>query len=219
MDRKARARAGLVLGAALALVALTDGLNATAAAPLPAGEELVPNTVARISHVSERTGTITKAELRHGLVLAAVGEGLRRVPKSGGRRYERLERIALDSLLERIWVRGLAAEMDIAVTGRQVKRQLALIKQQSFKSGAEYRQFLRESRFTRRDVFERVEVEMLAERIQVRLQRRIEREARNEYEEQKAFEEFVKEFNERWRSRTVCAPVYATERCSNGPPT
>lgn len=35
--------------------------------------------------------------------------------------------------------------------------------------------------------------------------------------EQEFFLAFVEEFNETWRARTVCAPQYATERCSNGP--
>ncbi|MEX2107431.1 MAG: SurA N-terminal domain-containing protein [Solirubrobacterales bacterium] len=34
--------------------------------------------------------------------------------------------------------------------------------------------------------------------------------------EGKAFERFVKDFEDRWRSRTVCAPGFAVEACSNG---
>jgi hypothetical protein len=77
---------------------------------------------------------------------------------------------------------------------------------------------LRASRYTRRDVNDRVELQLLSARLQVRLERQIEREARNEFEEQRALREFSVEFNERWRARTVCAPEYATDRCSNGPP-
>ena len=35
--------------------------------------------------------------------------------------------------------------------------------------------------------------------------------------EQEYFADFVKHFNARWRARTVCLPMYADERCSNGP--
>jgi len=140
------------------------------------------------------------------------------VPKPGEGGYERLERKAIDNLLEVIWIQGLAAEMGIAVTRRQVSSELAQIKKESFKSEAEYHNFLREARYTKRDVDQRVELQLLSTRLQERLQGRIEREARNPFEEQQAFEQFVTEFNERWRARTVCAPQYATDRCSNGPP-
>lgn len=207
----------MVLGAALALVAPAEGLNASAAL-LPASEELVPNTVARVSEVGDRTGTITRAEFRHQVVLAAVAAGRERVPGPKTPAYEQFARNALQSLLEMVWIRGEAAAWDVVVTHREVKRQLALIKRESFESAAEYRRFLRESRFTRRDIYERVEFGLVAEELRRRLQKRIAREARNPYEERRAWQEFIAEFNERWRERTVCAPAYATERCSNGPP-
>jgi hypothetical protein len=34
---------------------------------------------------------------------------------------------------------------------------------------------------------------------------------------QKAFDRFIREYEERWRARTVCAMGYVTVRCSNGP--
>lgn len=108
--------------------------------------------------------------------------------------------------------------MGIAVTRRQVSRELTLIKRESFESEAEYRRFLKEARYTNRDIYERVELQLLSMRMQLRIEKRIQRDARNEFEEQQAFKEFVAEFNEKWRARTVCAPQYATERCSNGPP-
>jgi hypothetical protein len=185
---------------------------------LPAPEELVPNTIARVSDVPGRQGVLTKPEFRHALVLAAAAAGLRSAPKPGSGKYERLKEAAVDGLLETAWIHGQAAEWGIAVTRRQVSRELALIKRESFRSEAEYRQFLRASRYTRRDVNDRVELQLLSARLQVRLERQIEREARNEFEEQRALREFSVEFNERWRARTVCAPEYATDRCSNGPP-
>lgn len=35
--------------------------------------------------------------------------------------------------------------------------------------------------------------------------------------EQEAFNRFVRSYNRRWRARTVCAPGFVTEYCSNGP--
>ena len=61
--------------------------------------------------------------------------------------------------------------MDVAVTHRQVAREVALIKRESFKDGAEFRRLLKEVRYTRRDVNERVEIQMLGTRLQRRLSR------------------------------------------------
>jgi SurA-like N-terminal domain len=208
-----------VAGSIAAVVALViAGGLAERSFALPAAEELAPNTVARVSDVPVRKGTITTAEFRHALLLTAVSAGRRSTPKPGGNGYERLKKNAIGALLETAWVRGEAVEMDIVVTHHQVSRELAQIKRESFESEAEYHRFLRASHYTRRDVYERVELQLLSLRMQKRLQTRIERESRNKYEEQQAFQEFVTEFTERWRARTVCAPEYATDRCSNGPP-
>jgi hypothetical protein len=181
---------------------------------MPAPEELAPNTVVLVSNVPVRRGTITRAEFQHGLVLTAVAAGFRSAPRPGAKGYERLKERTVHSLLEAVWVYGEAAERDIAVTPSEVARKLALIKRQSFESAAEYRRFLKESRYTRRDVNERVELQLLSARLQRRIIRPIERESRNRFEEQQAIREFVTEFNARWRGRTVCAPEYATDLCS-----
>ena len=104
--------------------------------------------------------------------------------------------------------------MGIGVTRRQVLRELARLKRQAFKSAAEYRRFLREAHYTRRDVIERVEIQILSTRIQERIAEGI----RGEAALQKAFAKFVAEYEQRWHARTVCAPEYAIARCSNAPP-
>lgn len=189
------------------------GWGGTSWGALPSPEELAPNTVARVSDVPRRTGTITRAEFRHSLVVAAAAEGRRAIPKPGGRGYERLMRAAVNTLLEAIWIKGQASEMHIFVTRNQVSRALARLKKQSFKSAAEYRKFLRDARYTRRDVYERVELELLSTRIQQRIAIR----AKSKSEEAKIFRAFLKEFISRWRGRTVCASAYVTDLCSNRP--
>jgi SurA N-terminal domain len=207
------------VGGIVAVVALVlAGWSAERSFALPTPEELAPNTVARVFDAPAGAGTITVAEFRHALDLVSVAAGRRSVPQVGANDYERLRKAAIGSLLESAWLFGQAAEWGIAVTPREVSRELALIKRQSFESRAEYRKFLREMHYTRRDVNERVELQLLSVGLQQRIQARIEREARNEFEEQRGLREFVAEFNERWRARTVCAPLYVTERCSNGPP-
>lgn len=197
----------------IAVVATAVGWSTTGSAATPSPEQLVPNTVARVSDVPKQLGTITSAEFHHALAQAAAAVGRRRVPAPGGRGYRRLKHAAIDTLLEAIWLKGQAMEMHIRVTHKQVVRARASVKSESFKSAAEYREFLREARYTSRDVYERIELQLLS----VRIQRRIEKRVKDKSEEQKVFREFVTEFNERWRGRTVCATGYVMRRCSNGP--
>ena len=115
--------------------------------------------------------------------------------------------------LESEWIRGQAAEMGIGVRPREVARALAQLKKQAFRNGAQYRRFLKKSHYTRRDVNERVEIQLFSERIQERVAAGID----SEKAVQKAFAKFVSEYKVRWRSRTVCAADYVTDLCSNGP--
>jgi hypothetical protein len=218
MCRIRGARSGGLLGAALVSIALALGWGAVSSVALPAPEELVPNTVALISDTSSRGGTITRHELRHEVVIVASQSNRRPLPRPGDRGYERLQRKALGNRLEVGWILGEAAERNISVTPQQVSRTLALIKKESFQNGAEYRRFLKEFHYTRRDVRERVEIQLLSAGLQEWLQRRISREASTEDEERPAIEAFIAEFSEKWKARTVCAPEYAIDRCSNGPP-
>lgn len=161
----------------------------------------------------EGSGVITKKELHRALVQAAAQAGLRSAPKPGRNGYGKLKKTAFGELLDNDWIRGQAAEMGIGVRPPQVARVTAAIKKQAFKDGAEYRRYLRESHYTRRDVKELVEILLLSERIQERAVAGI----ASEKGRQRAFDKFVAEYGERWRSRTVCAPGYLTVRCSNGP--
>ncbi len=215
MGQSVGVKSGRSLCVAVALAAAAWG--AASAVALPASEELAPDKVALISEVPAGRGTITLAEFRHGLELAAVAEGRRSVPEPGEGGYGKLKKSTLFSLLETAWLYGQAAEWDISVTSDQVKRALAQIKRESFKSEAEYRRFLKEGHYTRRDVVERVELQLLSTRLQERLQKQISAQTRTKSEEQRAITQWVKEFSARWRARTVCAPKYTTERCSNGP--
>jgi len=219
MSRIRRVRRGLLAVALGAAALALAGWGAVSSVALPAPEELVPNTVALISDVSSPYGTITRHELRHEVVIVASQANRRPLPRPGDGGYERLQREALKFQLEGIWIRGEAAERNISVTPRQVSRTLALIKKESFKSGAEYRRFLKESHYTRRDVRERVEIQLLSLELQEWLLRRLAREGKtSRTEEQRGLTEFVDEFSEKWKSRTVCGPDYAIDRCSNGPP-
>jgi hypothetical protein len=161
----------------------------------------------------EQDGVITIKEFDHALDQAAAGDGRKVAPKPGGKSYEKLKHKAIEELLEFSWIRGQAAEMGIGTRPRGVARTLARLKKLAFKNGAQYRRFLKESHYTRQDVLDRVEVQLLGELIQKRIVAGLHSDAAR----QKAFSRFVAEYEVRWRARTVCAPGYVTDHCSNGP--
>ncbi len=186
-------------------------------APPPPPEALPANVVAIVAQVpdlkSEQGGVITSKEFDRALDQAAAQHGRRVAPGPRGDGYRKLRDQAIGELLDDSWIRGQAAEMGIGVRQREVSRELERLKKQAFKNGAQYRRFLKEAHYTRKDVRERVEVQILSERIQERIVAGLTSQAAA----QKAFTKFVAEYSSRWRARTVCAADYVSERCSNGP--
>jgi hypothetical protein len=179
--------------------------------------ELPANVVVVVTQVpdrgGERGGLTTPKEFHHRLAQVAVQKGRRVAPEPGGDGYDRLKHVALGELLDNSWIRGQAAEMGIGLRPPAVARELAVLKKKAFKSGAQYRHYLRHAHFTRRDVDERVEILMFSERIQERVVAGF----ASLKGRQRALDRFIAEYAERWRARTVCAVGYITVRCSNGP--
>ena len=201
-----------------AVASLSFGVgSAVGSVVLPTPDQLPATVIAAVPEVPGPRGRITKAEFQHALLLEAVSPGRRSAPRPGDAGYKKLKDLAVNYLLEGAWIVGLAAEWGISVTHAQVSREVAKVRKESFKDGAEFRRFLKETHYTRRDVNERVEIQMLSTRLRTQLSRRIRKETSSKSEEQRAFSEFLTEFQENWRGRTVCAPDYTTSRCSNGP--
>ena len=178
-------------------------------------EELPANTVAVVSHLPVSVGRITKAEFQRALAQGAAMDSRGPTPKPGDEGYEALKDAALEERLDSVWIQGQAAEMGISVTPRQVATELAQIKQQNFKNEAAYRKYLREAHFTQGDVNERVELQLLSTQIQEKILRSAK--GKSQAGTRKAFQEFIDAYGERWRARTICAPDYLLDRCSNGP--
>jgi hypothetical protein len=210
---------GFVVPAGVAALLALGGGSASGSAVLPDPDELPSALVAAVPAVPGPRGRITKGEFQHALLLEAVSAGRRSAPRPEEAGYGKSKVVALRNLLEGAWIVGLAAEWGISVTHGQVSREVAKVRKESFKDGAEFRRFLKEARYTRRDVNERVEIQMLSTRLQWHLSRRIRKETSSKSEEQHAFAKFIDEFEQSWRGRTVCAPDYAISRCSNGPAT
>lgn len=199
------------LALAAACVAVPAGSHASEP-PLPAPEELPNSVVVFVDHVPLGLGRVTKAEFQRALLQAAAQAGRSAAPGPQAKGYPRLADRALEERVDSIWIQGQAREMGIGTRPREVSRELARLKQQTFKNNKQYRRFLREAHYTRRDVRERVMLQMLSEKIEVRVV-----DGLQPGEQAQAFRKFVREYGARWRARTVCADGYVTARCSNAP--
>lgn len=121
--------------------------------------------VAVVEDAPDGLGTVSEEDLKQAIEQAA-GQAGQKVPKEGTPQYEELEKTAFGEVLDRIWIQGEAADMGISVTEGEVSDELEKLKKQAFKTEAQYQKFLKEANFTQADVDERIEIQMLSERIQ-----------------------------------------------------
>ncbi len=160
--KSGRQRLALVLFGALFVIlfagyAIAQGLGHPS---VPAGD------VALVTHVPDEVGSVSEADFKRALLQQVVQAKLKKPPKPGEDKYEELKKAALSELLNTIWVRGEAEELDVSVTPKQIATELAQIKKTNFKTPAEYQKFLTTSHFTKRDVLDRVELQLLTTQIQ-----------------------------------------------------
>lgn len=131
------------------------------------GNPSVPSgDVAIVEDAPGDLGTISEADLEHGIAQAAASAGVKPVPKPGDKQYDELKETALGELIDRSWIQGQAEEMGISATPKEVAEELKKLKKQSFKSEAQYQKFLKEDHYTAADVNERVKVQIFTEEIQ-----------------------------------------------------
>ncbi|HET6998373.1 MAG TPA: peptidyl-prolyl cis-trans isomerase [Solirubrobacterales bacterium] len=157
-----RQRLALVIFGALfivlfAWIAIADGIGHPS---VPEGD------VAIIEQVPDDVGTVSETEFKRALIQQAASGGLKKPPKPGEKKYDELKTAALGELLDTIWIQGEAEELGISVTPKQIDDELAQIKEQNFKTEAEYAKFLKTSRFTQEDVLARVKLQLLSTQIQ-----------------------------------------------------
>lgn len=135
------------------------------------GNPSVPGgDVAVIENAPEGLGTVTEAQLRHSIVIAAAAGQVKPVPKPGDEKYEELKEAALTELLESTWIQGLAEEMGISVTPKEIAEELKKVETQAFKSKKQFQEFLKQSHYTPADVKERITIQILTKQIQEQIQ-------------------------------------------------
>jgi foldase protein PrsA len=163
-DRSAgRQRLALILFGALFVLlfagyALAEGLS---------NPSVSSGNVAHISDVPDDVANISEGELRRSILRQAAGE--KEPPKPGSDKYEELQDKAMTELIEGVWLRGEAEELDITVTDKQIEDELATIKKENFPTEEAFSKFLKESKFTRDEVNDLVELQILAQNVQERI--------------------------------------------------
>jgi parvulin-like peptidyl-prolyl isomerase len=151
---------GVAFVVLFAWVAIADGVGDPS---IPSGDVvLVQDTPGDVGHV-------TAARVDHSIELTAKQAGEKTVPKPGDPKYEEAKENALKFTLEGIWIQGLADEMGIEVSDKEVAARLKEIKTESFKSEAEFQKFLKESGYTPADINERLKIEILSKKVQEKL--------------------------------------------------
>jgi len=134
------------------------------------GNPSVPSgDVAIVEDAPEGIGTISEKDLEHAIEIAAAKAQIKSVPKPGDEKYEELQETALGELFDVVWIQGLAEEMDISVTSKEVAQELEKLKKQAFKTEKQYEEFLKESHYTAKDVDQLVKVQVLSTKIQEQL--------------------------------------------------
>jgi parvulin-like peptidyl-prolyl isomerase len=162
-DRAARRQrlALIVFASLLALLFLGFAIAQGIGAPsVPAGD------VAKVSGVPDELAAVSKQEFDHAMEQQAAQAKLKKPPAPGSKKFEEMKETALGELLDQRWIKGEAEEMGITVTDKQVEEELVQIKKQSFPSKGSFAKFLKESKFTDKDVDDRVELQVLSNAVQ-----------------------------------------------------
>ena len=151
---------------------------------------------------------VREPDVEHWLVPSARAKKMKRVPPKGSRRWKPLKNQVMQFLLQNQWVRQEADRRRVTVTELEVEQAFEKQKRQAFPSDGDYRKFLASQGFTREDILMRVELELLSNKLQ-----KVAVGTKRGRERQKALDEFVKDFRDRWQEQTRCAPTYRTPEC------
>ncbi|HEY5976879.1 MAG TPA: peptidyl-prolyl cis-trans isomerase [Solirubrobacterales bacterium] len=128
-----------------------------------------PFTDCNGDEVTPDLGEITQGEFDCAFEQVVAASGSKKAPKPGSKQFDELKETTTSSMLETIWIQGLAAEKGITVSIEEVEDELKKLKDQNFKTDAEFNEFLETSKYTEQDVNERVKIQVLSTKIQEEL--------------------------------------------------
>jgi parvulin-like peptidyl-prolyl isomerase len=151
--------------ALIVLAVFVIGAFAIVAAAQGIGDPSVPE--GDIAVVEEApNGTITAEEFDSALVQTAARQGLEEAPPADDPQYEQFRDSAISDLLLARWVLGEGEERGIEVTEREIDAELEKVKTQQFGSEKQFQKFLEQSGFTEEEARERIELQLISQRIQ-----------------------------------------------------
>jgi hypothetical protein len=122
-----------------------------------------------------------------------------------------LQNEVLGFLISSDWVKGEAKDLGVGVSSAKVNKTYDRIRDEQFPKRGEFKAFLRASGQTVTDLHFRVELNLLAQRIQTRV-------AAGHHSasgKQHALSQFVKAFKAKWQALTYCAAQYAVPDCGH----
>lgn len=172
---------------------------------IPDGKE----EVAIVSGVSNESGVIDADEYSRALDQAAARSGLEKLPLKEDPEFEKLNKSAMNDLLDEAWLTGESAERGIEVTDEELTTEVQLVKQQQFNSAADFQTFLESSHMTEEEVYDRTRLQLLGKKVQEDVL------ASAAGAKSVALRNFTKEYEAKWTARTLCAEGFAIDRCSN----
>jgi len=144
---------GVLFVAIFLVVAIADGVGDPS---IPSGD------IVLVQDIPGDGGEISQADFDRALGQAAAQAGQKKTPKPGDKQYEELKETALSTLLEPLWLEGLAAEEGITVSQKELIAEREKIKKENFKTEKEFNEFLKESKYTLADINQRVKVQKLS---------------------------------------------------------
>jgi len=152
--------------AAIAFTALLAIVIVLLAATSGLGKPSLPNDDA-IAFVEEAPdGEITQEQFDAAIGQAAARQQIQEVPEPGTPQYDLLQETAMADLLLSRWVAGEAEDFGIEVTDREIDEELETIIEDQFGGQKQFDRFLEQSRFSPEDARERVQLQLLSQRIQ-----------------------------------------------------
>ena len=91
---------------------------------------------------------------------------IKKTPKPGDDQYTEIHEGAINDLLDQTWLTGEASELGISATDREIAAELKTVKDQQFKTEAEFNDYLKQANFTLAEVTDRVRLQLLSQKIQ-----------------------------------------------------
>jgi hypothetical protein len=206
-----------VAGAAAVAIALVasgcggdDDKKADKPKTTPTTETTGPNkTVPPDAVANVGDEQISKETYEHWLELGGRQQGA----ASGKAAEDALRDQTMQFVISAEWLLQESEQQGVSATDAEVRESFEQQREKSYPKEADYRRFLKDSGQTEEDRLYRVELALLADKLRGEVTG-----DGSAKEQEQALNDFVKDFQKRWRALTWCAEDYVVDQCANGEP-